>query len=90
MRAQSVIVSDQNRLAAEFLKLSAKPTGDNGGTCFGDSGGPNFASGTNVILGVNSFGTNGNCAGVTYSYRRGHRVGAGVPRSLGGPVRLVV
>lgn len=69
MRAQSTIVSDQNRLAAEFLKLSAKPTGDNGGTCFGDSGGPNFVSGTNVILGVNAFGTNGNCTGVTYSYR---------------------
>ena len=69
MRAQSSIVSDQNRLAPEFLKLSAKPTGDNGGTCFGDSGGPNFQSGTNIILGINSFVTNGNCSGVTYSYR---------------------
>ena len=69
MRAQSIIVSDENRLAPEFLKLSAKPTGDNGGTCFGDSGGPNFQSGTNVILGINSFVTNGNCSGVTYSYR---------------------
>ena len=69
MRAQSVIVSDEDRLAPEFLKLSAKPTGDNGGTCFGDSGGPNFVSGTNVILGINSFVANGNCAGVTYSCR---------------------
>jgi hypothetical protein len=69
MRAQSVIASDQNRLAEEFLKLSAKPAGGNGGTCYGDSGGPNFASGTNIILGVNSFVTNGNCTGVTYSYR---------------------
>ena len=69
MRAQSVIVSDEDRLAAEFLKLSAKPSADNGGTCFGDSGGPNFQSGTNIILGINSFVTNGNCTGVTYSYR---------------------
>ena len=69
MRAQSTIVSDASRLAGEFLKLSAKPTGDNGGTCFGDSGGPNFQSGTSIVLGVNSFGTNGNCTGVTYSYR---------------------
>ena len=57
------------QLAPDFLKLSAKPTGDNGGTCFGDSGGPNFQSGTNIILGINSFVTNGNCSGVTYSYR---------------------
>ena len=34
-----------------------------GGTCFGDSGGPNFLGDTNVIAGVTSFGINGNCAG---------------------------
>ncbi len=34
-----------------------------GGTCFGDSGGPNFLSDTNVVAGVTSFGLNGNCAG---------------------------
>ena len=69
MRAQSSIVSDRSGIADEFLKLSAKPAGDGGGTCFGDSGGPNLVSGTNVVLGVNAFGTNGNCTGVTYSYR---------------------
>jgi len=44
-----------------------------GGTCFGDSGGPNFiGSGpteTNVIAGVTSFGLNGNCAGTGGVYR---------------------
>jgi Trypsin len=69
MRAQSTIVSDKNSIANEFLKLSANPSGANGGTCYGDSGGPNLQSGTNVVLGINSFGPNGNCAGVTYSYR---------------------
>lgn len=34
-----------------------------GGTCFGDSGGPNFLAGTNVVAAVTSFGKNGNCAG---------------------------
>lgn len=40
-----------------------------GGTCFGDSGGPNFLGDTNVIAGVTSFGMNGNCAGTGGVYR---------------------
>jgi hypothetical protein len=40
-----------------------------GGTCFGDSGGPNFIGDTNVIGGVTSFGINGNCAGTGGVYR---------------------
>lgn len=40
-----------------------------GGTCFGDSGGPNFIGTSNVIAGVTSFGMNGNCAGTGGVYR---------------------
>lgn len=40
-----------------------------GGTCFGDSGGPNFLSGGNVVAGVTSFGLNGNCAGTGGVFR---------------------
>jgi hypothetical protein len=40
-----------------------------GGTCFGDSGGPNFIYGTNIIAGVTSFGINGNCAGTGGVFR---------------------
>jgi secreted trypsin-like serine protease len=40
-----------------------------GGTCFGDSGGPNFIGSSNVIAGVTSFGMNGNCAGTGGVYR---------------------
>ena len=40
-----------------------------GGTCFGDSGGPNFINRTNVVGGVTSFGINGNCAGTGGVYR---------------------
>jgi hypothetical protein len=40
-----------------------------GGTCFGDSGGPNFLYDTNVVAGVTSFGINGNCAGTGGVYR---------------------
>lgn len=38
-----------------------------GGTCFGDSGGPMLVGTT--LVGVNSFGLNGNCAGVGGAYR---------------------
>lgn len=40
-----------------------------GGTCFGDSGGPNFLGETNIVAGVTSFGKNGNCAGTGGVFR---------------------
>lgn len=40
-----------------------------GGTCFGDSGGPNFLNDTNMIAGVTSYGKNGNCAGTGGVFR---------------------
>lgn len=40
-----------------------------GGTCFGDSGGPNFLGDSNVVAGVTSFGKNGNCAGTGGVFR---------------------
>ncbi len=40
-----------------------------GGTCFGDSGGPNFLKDSMVIAGVTSFGMNGTCSGTGGVYR---------------------
>jgi hypothetical protein len=40
-----------------------------GGTCFGDSGGPNFIGDTNVLAGVTSFGLNPTCGGTGGVYR---------------------
>ena len=40
-----------------------------GGTCFGDSGGPNFIGDSNVIACVTSFGMNGTCGGTGGVYR---------------------
>ncbi len=40
-----------------------------GGTCFGDSGGPNYLGSTNVVAAVTSFGINGNCAGTGGVFR---------------------
>jgi hypothetical protein len=69
MYAPTFLVASQNRISDEYIKLTANPAQGKGGTCFGDSGGPDFIGDTNVFIAVNSFVTNGNCAGVTYSNR---------------------
>lgn len=40
-----------------------------GGTCSGDSGGPTFIDGTNIVVGVTSFGMNETCSGTSGVYR---------------------
>ena len=40
-----------------------------GGTCFGDSGGPNFLGDATLVAGITSFGLNGNCAGTGGVFR---------------------
>jgi hypothetical protein len=67
--APSQLVQSNNIQSDEFLKLTANPAQGKGGICFGDSGGPDILSGTRTVLAVNSYVTNGNCAGVTYSQR---------------------
>lgn len=62
-----------------LLQINTEFTGDfsillsnnaaTGGTCFGDSGGPNFVGSSNVIGGVTSYGINSNCAGTGGVYR---------------------
>jgi Trypsin len=67
--APTELVQSDNLSSLEFLKLMADPAKGSGGFCFGDSGGPDLLGGTNIVLGVNSYLTNGNCTGVTYSNR---------------------
>ena len=40
-----------------------------GGTCFGDSGGPNYLGSSNVVAAVTSFGLNGSCGGTGGVFR---------------------
>ena len=67
--APADLVSGKFKHADEFVKVTANPGGGTGGTCFGDSGGPVLLAGTATVLAVNSYVTNGNCTGVTYSSR---------------------
>ena len=67
--APSETVSGKFVHSAEYLRLSMNPGGGKGGSCFGDSGGPDLLGGTDTVLGVNSYVTNVNCSGVGYSAR---------------------
>jgi len=69
------VIADLVRMFAEprLVQINTGYTGNfsmilsnnasTGGTCFGDSGGPNFLGESNVIAGVTSFAKNGTCGG---------------------------
>jgi hypothetical protein len=54
-------------VAAKFSSNNGKP--HQGGTCFGDSGGPIFLKGTNIVVAVTSFGMDPTCASGGGGYR---------------------
>ncbi len=56
-------VKSAGNQADEFLKVLADPGG-----CLGDSGGPNFISGTNTVVAITTSGMK-NCNGIAYSER---------------------
>ncbi len=74
-------VAEKVRMVAHprLVQINSAYTGDfsvllsnnahTGGTCFGDSGGPNFFGTSNVIAGVTSYGNNDTCAGTGGVYR---------------------
>ena len=69
MYAPSQMVSGEFVHSPDYMRLAMNPGGGSGGTCFGDSGGPDLLGGTNTVLAVNSYVTNVNCSGVGYSAR---------------------
>lgn len=68
MVARPHLVQINGGLVGDFSLLLSN-NAHTGGTCFGDSGGPNFIGDSNVVAGVTSFGLNGNCAGTGGVYR---------------------
>lgn len=70
LMATGFIVSTHNSNTDGFnIQLSTNPGNGRGGSCFGDSGGPILYDSSDVVLGVNSFVINGQCAGVGFAYR---------------------
>jgi V8-like Glu-specific endopeptidase len=69
LMADSYAVNNQAPVTDFNLKTTANASNGKGGTCNGDSGGPVYFYGTNVIAAVTSFGQNGQCKGLDFSYR---------------------
>ena len=68
MVAHPKLVQISNGYVGDFSILLSN-NAHTGGTCFGDSGGPNFIGDSNVVGGVTSFGKNGTCGGTGGVYR---------------------
>ena len=68
MVARPHLLQINTGFTGDFSLLLSNNT-NTGGTCFGDSGGPNFVGRSNVVGGVTSFGLNGTCAGTGGVYR---------------------
>jgi len=68
MVATPHLVQINSAFTGDFSLLLSN-NANTGGTCFGDSGGPNFVGSSNVIGGVTSYGNNDTCAGTGGVYR---------------------
>jgi V8-like Glu-specific endopeptidase len=68
MVAEPHLIQINRGIVGDFSLLLSNNT-NTGGTCFGDSGGPNFLGDSNVVAGVTSFGLNGSCGGTGGVYR---------------------
>jgi Trypsin len=66
--AHPKLIQINGGIVGDFSMLLSNNT-HTGGTCFGDSGGPNFLGDSNLVAGITSFGLNGNCAGTGGVFR---------------------
>jgi hypothetical protein len=69
LQATSYAVNNEAPITEFNLKTTANASHGKGGTCNGDSGGPVYFYGTRIIAAVTSFGMNGQCKGLDFSYR---------------------
>ena len=68
MFANPILIQKNTGLTGPFSLLLSN-NASSGGTCFGDSGGPNLLGDSMVVAGVTSFGLNGTCGGTGGVFR---------------------
>lgn len=68
MNAEPHLIQINTGFTGDFSMMLSN-NASTGGTCFGDSGGPNYLGRSNVIAGVTSFGLNGSCGGTGGVFR---------------------
>jgi secreted trypsin-like serine protease len=68
MNASPHLIQVNTGFTGDFSLLLSN-NASTGGTCFGDSGGPNYLGTSTVIAGVTSFGLNGSCGGTGGVFR---------------------
>jgi hypothetical protein len=64
-------VSEYQNLHKAWLRMSQNQATDDGGTCYGDSGGPSFwveEDGTEILVGITSWG-DASCVSSAFNYR---------------------
>lgn len=69
MKAENRIIGLNSANTAGTLVHTTAAPGTGGGTCYGDSGGPFFVSGTNILVAITITGFNRNCGGGDLSLR---------------------
>ena len=68
MDAQPHLIQIDGGIVGDFSLLLSN-NASTGGTCFGDSGVPNYLGSSNVVAAVTSFGLNGTCGGTGGVFR---------------------
>ena len=73
-RVADAVLVNLNGVSGVGKGVAARFSNDNGtvhqgGTCFGDSGGPIILNGSRIVTAVNSFGISSTCTGSTNAYR---------------------
>jgi V8-like Glu-specific endopeptidase len=63
-----VATGSVNSITPSWIRASMNPATGDGGTCYGDSGGPNFVGGSNVIGGITITG-DATCRATNVDYR---------------------